>query len=64
MEYPIVRASSINWATEGMMSDVKNQGNCGSCWAFSAIGVIEAAFKIKSNVTVDLSEQQMVDCVK
>ena len=58
---PIVRGSK-NWATEGVMGPVKNQGNCGSCWAFTAVGVIEAAFKIKNSNSVVLSEQQLVDC--
>ena len=41
---------------------MRDQVFCGSCWAFSAIGSIEAAFKIKLNISVDLSEQKLVDC--
>ena len=53
---------SINWVEQGQVSDVKNQGACGSCWAFSATGAIESAYSIKNKEMVNFSEQQMVDC--
>lgn len=53
--------ADIDWTTKGGVSRVKNQGNCGSCWSFSAVGVMESVAKIKGQ-TVDLSEQQLVDC--
>lgn len=54
----------IDWTAKGKVSPVKNQGQCGSCWAFSAVGVLESFELIRSNQTVSLSEQQLVDCSK
>lgn len=53
----------VDWVAKGKISPVKNQGNCGSCWAFSAVGVLESWALFKSQV-VNLSEQQIVDCSK
>eukprot|EP00887_Chlorella_sp_A99_P005947 scaffold29.g5947.t1 len=50
------------WDWTGNTTDVKNQGNCGSCWAFAVVGAIEAAYKIKYNLALNLSEQQLVSC--
>jgi len=52
---------NIDWAAKGGVSPVKNQGSCGSCWAFSATGVLEANQKIHGS-NINLSEQQLVDC--
>lgn len=52
-----------DWVASGKVSPVKNQGNCGSCWAFSAVGVLESWALFKNQV-VSLSEQQIVDCSK
>jgi C1A family cysteine protease len=51
----------VDWVAQGKVSPVKNQGSCGSCWAFSAVGVLESWALFKSEV-VNLSEQQLVDC--
>lgn len=53
----------IDWVEKKMVSNVKNQGQCGSCWAFSTTGALEAAYAIKNNGSViEFSEQQLVDC--
>jgi cathepsin L len=53
---------SIDWRTKGVVSDVRNQGGCGSCWAFSAVAVLESHIAIQTGKLLALSEQQMVDC--
>jgi len=53
---------SINWVDQGMVSPVKDQGRCGSCWSFSTTGSIESAFQINDGKARLLSEQQLVDC--
>ena len=51
-----------NWKDQGVVSDVKDQGSCGSCWAFSTMGNLEGLYALEKGVVKTFSEQQLVDC--
>merc|ERR1712224_599630 len=53
-----VTLSDVDWS----VTPVKDQGSCGSCWAFGTLGSIEHVHKLNTGATVSLSEQQLVDC--
>lgn len=55
-------SASVDWRTKGFVNAVKNQGHCGSCWAFGATAVVEAAHKAATGTLLNLSEQEVVSC--
>lgn len=71
-ESPIVDAAkrsgiktpeAIDWREKGAVTPIQDQGSCGSCWAFGAIGSAEGVWAVAGNKLIKFSEQNLVDCV-
>ncbi|KFK30309.1 hypothetical protein AALP_AA7G245200 [Arabis alpina] len=58
----VVVPESVDWRKKGAVNPIKDQGSCGSCWAFSTAAAVEGINKIVTGELISLSEQELVDC--
>jgi len=59
--YPGV-PDSVNWVEAGLFNEVRDQGKCGSCWAYATTALVEAYYKKLYGTSATLSEQNLIDC--
>jgi len=62
VHYTVPEGDNVNWAASGAVTPPKDQGQCGSCWAFSTTGSVEALNFIYTRNLISLSEQNLMDC--
>ncbi|KAL5973642.1 Senescence-specific cysteine protease sag39 [Asimina triloba] len=58
----VTAPASVDWRKKGAVTPIKDQGQCGCCWAFSAVAAVEGITQIERGKLISLSEQELVDC--
>lgn len=61
---PFTDENNVDWRDWDVVTPIRDQGGCGSCWAFSVVSLVESHYAIKYGPLYEFSEQQLVDCDK